>query len=55
MDELAILEQRKIAIQQQVAFELGKIEGRIELLKEQAAAVKKGPAADGPPAKAADA
>jgi hypothetical protein len=37
MDEVEILEQRKAQIQQQAAFELGKIEGRIQLLKEQAA------------------
>ena len=36
-EDIEKLEAQKLAIQQQAAFELGKIQGRIELLKEQAA------------------
>ena len=36
-EQIQKLEAAKVAIQQQAAYELGKIDGRIELLKEQAA------------------
>jgi hypothetical protein len=39
MDEIAQLEQAILAIQRQAAFECGKLQGRIDLLKEQAAKV----------------
>jgi len=34
-EEIAALEQKQIQLQQQANFELGRIAGRIELLKEQ--------------------
>jgi hypothetical protein len=39
-EEITKLEQQQIQFQQQANFELGRIAGRIELLKEQIAAEK---------------
>lgn len=35
MDEIEKLEAQKVNVQQQAAFELGRLQGRIDLLKEQ--------------------